>query len=99
MANPPPRKLHSIQFNIIHEDGRRASILAPLDEHGNGQHLVPAHPDKGLLDVKAGDVLIHLQKTRMTVVSVQPYRTSEHLDDGQYSEITCGADWEAGCDT
>ncbi|GAB5440757.1 MAG: hypothetical protein Fues2KO_11060 [Fuerstiella sp.] len=82
-------------FRLRAEDGTWCDLIAWLDRHGNGKHLWPYHPNKTLLDVRAGDIVI-FRREQFRVLRLKPYRTSEAKDESQYSEITCGRDWEAG---
>ena len=90
------RKINALKFELESGDGKIIELIAWIQDDGNGKHLVPAHPDHCLLDVRAGDVVTYMRKKLMTVRRLKPWRTSECKDDTQYGEITCGRDWEAG---
>jgi hypothetical protein len=53
--------------------GATVAIDAWLDEYGKGQ---PAHTSRSLLDVQAGDLVVHRWR-------VKPYRTSECKGGGK----------------
>ena len=89
------RKIHALKFELEADTGI-VELIAWLEKDGNGKHLLPAHPDKCLLDMPAGDVVTFQRRQTMTVKRLKPWRTSECKDDTQYAEITCGRDWEAG---
>ncbi len=77
----------------LESDTNIVELIAWIQSDGNGRYLVPAHPSRTLLEMKAGDVVIFKRKPH-DVRRVKPWRTSECKDDTQYSEITCGRDWE-----
>ncbi len=83
-------------FELQANDGSLWQMIAWINEFGNGRYLVPAHPDRTLLDVQAGDVLIYKCTHHLTVRWLKPWRTSECKDETAYGEIVCGSDWEAG---
>lgn len=89
------RKILALKFQLESVDGKIIELIAWLEPDGNGKYLYPAHPDKTLMDVKAGDVLIFNRKDQLTVKRLKPWRTRESKDDTQYSEIECGSDWES----
>ena len=62
----------------------------------NGKHLYPAHPDRTLMDVKAGEMLVFKRRGQLMIKRLKPWRTRECKDDTQYEEIVCGREWEAG---
>ena len=94
-----PRKILALQFDVEAEDGSMKLLIAWPDASGNGKLLVPAHPGKTLMDIKAGDVLIFNRKERFVVKRLKPYRTSEGKNDTEYAEIVSGAEWERAGDT
>ena len=91
----PKRRILALIFDWETVDSQNWLLIAWLNSRGNSKHLVPAHPDRNLLDVKAGDVLTFKRKEILTVKSLRPWRTSECRDETQYTEIRCGADWQA----
>ncbi len=61
-------------------------LIAWLDENGDGRWCRHAHPDKSLLDVEPGDVIVH-KRTQYTVLRVRPYRTNECRDESAYAWV------------
>ncbi len=92
----PRRRILALKFQLEATDGKILELIAWLEPDGNGKHLYPAHPDRTLMDVKAGDMLIFKRKDQLTIKRLKPWRTRECKDDTQYEEIVCGRDWEAG---
>lgn len=90
------KRILALLFDLERVDGLRVLLTAWLDDSGNGEFLTPVHPDKTLLDVTAGDDVIHNRETRYTVRRLKPWRTSECKDERAYSEVRCGREWEAG---
>ena len=83
-------------FELQTNNGRLWQLVAWINESGNSRYLVSAHPDRTLLDVQAGDVLIYKQTHHLTVRRLKPWRTTECKDETAYREIVCGSGWEAG---
>lgn len=89
-----PRRILALLFELAAEDGRIWTLIAWIDARGNSRYLYPAHPDRCLLDVTAGDLLIFKQTKKLTVRRLKPWRTSECRDETAYREIVCGRAWE-----
>lgn len=89
------RKIHALKFELEAQNGVISELIAWIQPDGNGQFLYPAHPARTLLDVVAGDVLIHRNQHQLVVRRLKPWRTSECRDDTQYSEIESGTAWES----
>ena len=90
------RTIKAIRFAVEADDGKVFELIAWLEQDGNGKHLKPSHPDHSLLDVRVGDRVTYMRRKVVTVRSIRPWRTSECKDDTQYTDISCGRDWEAG---
>ena len=93
---PTGRKILALLFELEADDGSIFLLIAWLDRFSNGKYLEPTHPDKTLLEVRAGDRLTFKRKHLFSIKRLKPWRTSECKDETQYTEIVCGEDWEAG---
>ena len=93
---PAIRKIHALIFQLQAENGGIWLLIAWIDRFGNSQYLLPAHPDKTLLEMRAGDVVTFRRKEILLIKRLKPWRTSECKDETEYTEIVCGEDWEAG---
>ena len=65
-------------------------LVARLD--GDRRYTKHAHPDKTLLDAKAGDVVVN-QRKQYGVTAIKPYRTSLCRDESQYPFVTSGREF------
>jgi len=92
---PANRKILDMLFELKTNDGGIRLLIAWLDRFGNSKYLLPAHPDKCLLEMRAGDVVTFRRREILVVKRLKPWRTSECKDETEYSEIVCGEDWEA----
>ena len=88
------RKILAMKFRLESPDKAIIELIAWLKEDGNGKFVCPAHPAKCLLDVRVGDVLTFMGKEHLVLLRLKPYRTTECKDDTEYSDITCGTEWE-----
>ncbi len=91
----PRRKILALKFELESDSGGIVELIAWLDEYGNGKYLYPAHPDRCLMDMKAGDMVIFKRKDQLSIRRLKPWRTRECKDDTQYGEIVSGRDWES----
>jgi len=90
------RKIYALKFELEADTGI-VELIAWIDQHGQSKYLEATHPDKTLMDMRAGDVVTFKRKQTMTVKRLKPWRTNECKDDTQYSEVESGAAWEAEC--
>jgi len=72
------------------------TLIAWLNESGNGKHLKHTNPSRSLKDARAGDRVVFRDKHILTVLRVEPSRTSECKDETEYDWIRSAPDWEAG---
>ena len=54
---PVIRKIYALLFELKTDDGGIWLVIAWLDRFGNSKYLLPAHPDKCLLEMRPGDVV------------------------------------------
>ena len=91
-----PRRCLAAMFELEDQHGRRRLLIAWIRDDGNGEFLLPAHPDRTLRDVSAGDVVIFNRQESLRVRRLKPYRTTECKDDQDYQEIGSIQEWEDG---
>jgi hypothetical protein len=92
------RKALALMFDLRAENGRTGTLIAWLDESGNGKHLKHTHPSRSLKDAKAGDRVVFKDRYILTVLRVKPWRTTECKDETEYDWIRSAADWELNHD-
>ena len=80
-------------FELETVDGGLIELIIWPDANGNGTDTSPAHPDRTLMDVGAGDVIIH-HRTAYDVRRVKPYRATDCRDETEYPWVACGRDYE-----
>ena len=78
---PVIRKIYALLFELKTDDGGIWLLIAWLDRFGNSKSLLPAHPDKCLLEMRAGDVVTFRRKDILVVKRLKPWRTSECKDE------------------
>ena len=93
---PVGRKILALLFELESDNGSICLLIAWLERHDNGKYLEATHPDKTLLDVRAGDRVTFKRKYLFSIRRIKPWRTTECKDETQYTEIECGQDWEQG---
>lgn len=94
-ASDPRRKILALKFELESDSGGIVELIAWLGEYGNVKYLYPAHPDRCLMEMNDGDMVIFKRKDQLTIRRLKPWRTCESKDDTQYGKIVCGRDWEA----
>ena len=72
----PLLRILALKFQLESSDGKILELIAWLEPDGNGKHLYPAHPDRTLMDVKDGDMLIFIQAKGSV-----DYQASEAVED------------------
>ncbi len=90
------RRILALMFELRARNGSTESLIAWVDRLGDGKYLKHTHPDRSLLDAKAGDRVVFRGQDVFTVLKVKPWRTTECKDETQYHWVTCGRDWEEG---
>lgn len=85
-------KIHALMFDLESPPPPSRQLVAWLNEDGDGLATRHAHPDKTLLDARAGDVIVH-QRKQYVVSAVKPYRTSLCRDESQYPFVKNGREF------
>lgn len=67
-----PRLIYSLEFEVT-ANGESATLIAPLGDTGQSQHITPEPPKRRVIDLRTGDFLRHNGK-RYRVKSVRAYR-------------------------
>ena len=75
--------IHALIFDVECTPPASGQLVVWLDEHGNSKHTQHSHPNKTMIDVEVGHVVIH-QHTQYVVTGIRPYRTSLCKDESQY---------------
>ncbi len=86
-------EIYALQFEVEPSAPGGTYLIVWPDQTGNGQYTQPAHPDKTMLDVQAGDIVVHQRKTQFRVKRLRPYRTSECKSQDDYPWITSARDY------
>ena len=85
-------KIHALQFHVERVDAPTDDTVFLIvwpEESGNGRYCHHSHPDKTVMDAKAGDVLVHKKRVRYRIKAVKVFRSSLCLDDTAHE--WCGA--------
>ena len=88
------KKLLALMFDLRAENGNVGTLIAWLNESGQATHLKHSHPQRSLLEARAGDRLVFRNRHVVTVLRIKPWRTTECRDETQYDWIKSGMDWE-----
>lgn len=82
-------RIYALLFDLEGPPQGSQQLIAWIDEYGCGAFSHHAHPNKTLLDVEPGHVIVH--RRRQYVVSrVKPYRTSECCEVRRYPWVRSG---------
>ena len=83
--------VHSIYLTF--SEPRRFDLCVPIQADDDGRFTKPVHPDKTMLDVRAGDQVV-FRRRQCTVETVRPYRTS--LCKSSYPVVNSVREWLDG---
>jgi hypothetical protein len=76
-------QIHALIFDLECQPPASMQLIAWIDQHGNGKYTQHAHPNKTLLDVEAGHVIVH-RRHQYVVTGVRPYRSSPCKDEARF---------------
>ena len=83
-------QIYAMMFQVENDQTTGTTyLIAWIDDNGYSKTCYHSHPNKTLLDVEPGHIIIHnKQKTRYQVVGLKPFRTSECRDETAYEWVT-----------